>query len=110
MQSSPILTLTTIATAAVRGERFVTRAGAECGAGARAVGVSDVAAAIGEPIAAHTLGTAVVTAGAAVAADALVESDAQGRAITRNTGVILGRTLSAAAAAGERIEVLLLPS
>lgn len=110
MQSSPLLTLTCIASAAVRAERFVTKAGAECGAGARAYGVSDVAAAIGEPIAAHAIGTAVVTAGAAINDDTLVESDAQGRAVTRNTGVVLGRTLQAATAAGQRIEILLLPS
>lgn len=108
MQSRPILTLTCIASATVRAERFVTKAGAEAGAGVRAFGVSDVAATNGEPIAAHVLGTAVVTAGAAINDDTLVESDAQGRAVARTTGVVLGKTLQAATAAGQRIEVLLI--
>ena len=51
-----------------------------------------------------------VVAGAAIAVDAQVTTDNQGRAITADTGnLILGRALLAAGAAGEIITVLLQP-
>lgn len=108
MQSIPLLVLPLTASAAVRAERFVTYGGAECGAGAASAGVAVDPGASGELIPVVRIGTAVVVAGAAVTAGGLVESDSQGRAINRNTGVALGRALQAAAAAGQRIEVLLL--
>jgi hypothetical protein len=108
MQSISLLSLPLTASATVRAERFVTYAGAECGAGVAAAGVADVAGVSGDVIPVVRIGTAVVAAGAAVTAGALVESDAQGRAVTRSTGVVLGRALQAAAAAGSRIEVLLI--
>lgn len=49
-----------------------------------------------------------VTAGAAVAAGADVQSDATGRAITATTGVVLGVAMHAVAAAGDVLEVDLL--
>jgi len=50
-----------------------------------------------------------IVAGAAVAQDAKVQSDASGRAITAATGDhVQGTALQAASAAGEIIEVLLL--
>ena len=52
-------------------------------------------------------GTAFVEAGAAVAVGASLETDNQGRAITQTTGKFAGIALSAAANAGEFIEVLL---
>lgn len=108
MQSIPLLTLPLTASATVRTERFVTYAGAECGAGVAAAGVSADAGVSGDLIPVVRIGTAVVVAGGAVNAGALVESDGQGRAVTRNTGVVLGRALQAAGAAGARIEVLLI--
>lgn len=108
MQSIPLLTLPLTASATVRTERFVTYAGAECGAGVAAAGVAADAGVSGDLIPVVRIGTAVVVAGAAVTAGALVESDAQGRAVTRSAGVVLGRALQAAGAAGARIEVLLI--
>jgi hypothetical protein len=110
MQSIPILTLPLTASATVRTERFVTYAGAECGAGVASAGVSAEAGVSGDVIPVVRIGTAVVAAGAAVTAGGLVETDAQGRAINRSAGVAVGRALQAATVAGQRIEVLLLPN
>ena len=108
-QSLNLLTLNVIATAAVLANRFVGLTGAPAAALANAYGVSEMSAAIGERFAVTNQGTAVVETGAAIAAGALVESDATGRAITRATGVVLGRLLpsQAATAAGQFVEVIL---
>lgn len=116
------------ATAQVNAGRFVRGTGAagagdapltaypiaHCGAGLRAFGVAEADS--GPPT--HNANSQTrmvnvarrgtisrVVAGAAVAALAEVESDATGRAITRATGVALGVALTAAAAAGDIIEV-----
>lgn len=85
------------------------------GQGIRAVaddyadGISAEATADGEtrPISyAELQGTLKVTAGAAVSAGAIVRSDAQGRAIPHSgSGARLGRAKTAAAAAGDTIEI-----
>ena len=56
------------------------------------------------------MGTAVVTAGAAIAKDAAVEVGTAGKAVTKSTGVTVARALQAAAADGDRIEVMLIPN
>jgi hypothetical protein len=48
-------------------------------------------------------GWMLVTAGGVIARGAQVETDAQGRAVTLTTGVVLGRALEAATAAGQEI-------
>jgi hypothetical protein len=53
-----------------------------------------------------THGELLVEAGAAVAVGAEVESDAQGRAITRTAGVVAGVARDAAAGAGDYIRIL----
>ena len=110
MQAATYLQAQTIAAAsALTGDRFVTGTGAVPAANARVLGVALYnAAAAGDLIAVATNGTAIVEAGAAVAKDAAVSTDAQGRAITATTGAVAGRALSAAAAAGDKIEVLLI--
>ncbi len=108
-QSRPILTLSIAAAAALTAERFVTGAGAVPAAGAQCLGVTRASGATGDLVPVDVLGTAIVIAGAAVAANAAVETDNQGRAVVLNTGAKLGRALQAAAAAGDRIEVLLIP-
>jgi hypothetical protein len=79
-------------------------------AGGDAVGVlqNDPSAA-GRAATVAVLGVSKVVAGAAVAAGARVQSDDEGRALAAASGdVVLGRALTAASAAGEVIEVLLL--
>lgn len=94
-QSRSILAHSILATAAITAERFITYAGAVAGLGAHAAGVARTEGASGDYICVDMIGTAVVTAGAAVAAGALVMSDASGRAITATrsetkTAVIAG--------------------
>lgn len=64
--------------------------------------------AAGKPVETVSLGVVPVEAGAAVSVGAEVQTDASGRAITLTTGGIgVGRALSAASGAGERIAVAL---
>lgn len=107
-QNIPLLSLTVAATGAITADRFITGAGAQTGAAGNALGVARYGGAIGEKITVDVIGTAIVEAGAVVAANALVESDASGRAITKAAGVTLARALQAAGAAGQKIEVLLI--
>lgn len=110
-QSISLLALTVALTGTVAASRFVTPAGAQAGADANTLGVVRTAGVSGEKVTADVLGTAVVEAGAAVAANATVKSDASGRAITWVTaGAKVGIALQAASAAGDLIEVLLIPN
>lgn len=110
-QFRPVLTLSVASAAALNAERFVTVAGAVPAAGANVFGVNrSSAAAAGELVPVDVLGTSIVVAGAAVAVGAALETDNQGRAITLNAGVKVARALQAAAAAGDRIEVFLIPN
>lgn len=107
MQERPILALPHAITATVSPHRFVTAAGAHAGAGAAAHGVSQGDGASGDTIAVTVLGSAIVEAGAAISAGAEVQSDSVGRSTTSAGGIILGRALTAASAAGRKHEVLL---
>lgn len=111
-QSIPLLTLTLIASGVIVSNRFVTPAGAVAGAGVNTQGVANSAAAIGDNFAATVMGTEIVEAGAAIAAGALIETDATGRAITKAVGVSVGRLApgEVATAAGQFVEVILLPN
>lgn len=109
-QSIPLLTLSKIASGVIAAERFTTYAGAQAGAAANTQGVARSAASIGEAYPVDVIGTATVESGAAVANGAAIETDASGRAITRTSGPTVARALQAATAAGQRIEVLLIPN
>lgn len=102
--------LTVVATAALTQFRAVTALGAVPAAAGNALGVAQQNAAIGEAAPVVVLGTAVAEAGAAVAAGALLETDASGRFITRTAGQIVARALTAAGAAGDQIEIFLIPN
>lgn len=105
-----VLTLPVLATEAIQADRFVTPTGAVPAAGANCLGVALHAALAGEYFAADVLAVSYVTAGAAIANGAAVQTDASGRAITRTSGAVLGRALSSAATAGDRVKVLLIPT
>lgn len=109
-QNISVLALTVVATGVVNKRRFVSVAAAQAGAGVNTLGVSQEDAAIGDALALDVLGTAVVEAGAAVAKGAALQSDANGRAVTKDAGVTTARALEAAAAEGDPIEVLLIPN
>lgn len=75
-------------------------------AGARVVGVVEEPAVAGRPLTYAVGGRLKVEAGAAVAAGALVQTDATGRAITQtSTNIVLGIARTAASAAGVLIEI-----
>lgn len=110
-QSYANLVLTMVATAAITACRFVTAGGTVTVADANSCGVSRSAAAIGENFAYDAGGTTIVESGAAVTVNASVKSDSTGRAIDWATsGVKLGQALQAATAAGQFIEVRLMPN
>ncbi len=110
-QSIPLLTLTLALSGAVAAHRFVTVAGAQAGANANTLGVATMAGVSGDKIPVDVIGTTIVEAGAAITAGATLETDADGKAITWDTaGGKVGVALQAAGAAGEFIEVLLLPN
>lgn len=110
-QSISVLALTVTAGGTIAENRFVTPAGAQAGADANTLGVCRQAAVVSDKVTVDVLGTAIVEAGAAVAAGASLKSDASGRAITWVTsGAKVGIALEAAGAAGQMIEVLLVPN
>lgn len=109
-QSSSLMFLAVKAAGAIGEYRFVNPSGAQAGAGENALGVSRYAAATGAYVAVSALGTAIVEAGAAIAAGAAIQSDASGRAITKDTGATVARALQAASAAGDFVEVVLIPN
>lgn len=111
-QGIALLTETLTLTGTVVANRFVTGAGAQTGAAGNAMGVARTAGVSGENIPVDTIGTAWVEAGAAIAANALVEADASGRAVTKSAGVSLGRLCpgQSASAAGQFVEIRLFPN
>lgn len=110
-QSIPLLTPTRRLTGTVAQYRFVSAAGAQVVADANALGVARIAGVSGDDVPLDALGTAIVEAGAAIADGATLKSDALGRGITWVTsGARLAIALQAATAAGDFIEVLLIPN
>lgn len=101
---------TIIATAVLAGYRGVTIGGALPGAGLTGLGLAQNGGAIGDAVPVNVLGTAIGEAGAAIAVGAALEFDALGRVITKAAGVTIGRALTVANAAGDQVEVLLIPS
>lgn len=106
------LTLTIIAAAALAGSRFVTQAGAYPAAGGVVYGVTRTPGSVGDPVPVDITGTAIVEAGAAITKDAALMVDATGRVVALSGAgkSPVGRALEAGAAAGDFIEVLLVPS
>ena len=108
--SKSVLTLGVLAAVAITQGRAITAAGAVAAGAARSVGIAETDAAIGARVPYTALGTALATAGAAIAVGALVEVGTAGKLITRSAGVSVGTALTAAAADGDQIEVLLIPN
>ena len=107
---NPILILSVAAAALVLADRAVGQDGNYTAAGTACFGISgEDAPAIGSQISVDTLGTSVATAGGAIAKDALLEVGANGQLVTLAAGVAVARAMQAAAAAGDKLEVFLLP-
>lgn len=110
-QSISCLALTLALTGTVAAARFVRADGTQSVADANTFGVSRTSGVSGDKITADVLGTAVVEAGAAFSAGATLKADADGKAITWVTsGAKVALALQAATAAGQMIEVLLIPN
>jgi hypothetical protein len=109
-QAISLLNLSLLLTGTVVADRFVTGVGAQTGAAGNAIGVTRSAGISGEIVPVDVIGTAIVEAGAAIAANALVESDSVGRAVTKSAGVTLGRLApgQSASAAGQFVEIILI--
>jgi hypothetical protein len=82
--------------------------GTLAGNAAKMFGLAETDAAIGDQVAVTVLGTGIGIAGAAIAKDADLEV-LTGKLVTRTAGVIVGRAMQAAAADGDKIEILLTP-
>ncbi|WP_197329534.1 DUF2190 family protein [Ralstonia syzygii] len=102
----PILTTSITATAALARLRFVGLTGGVCAAADKALGTAEATADIGEQAPVNVSGILLVEAAAVIAAGVEVESDADGRAITKAAGVSNGFALDAAAAAGDVIRIV----
>jgi hypothetical protein len=89
----------------------VTAAGAPATAAGNAVGFAQVGGVSTDVVPVVALGTSKAVAGAAITAGALVEVHSTvAQVVTRYAGVSIGRALTAAAAAGDEIEVLIIPN
>lgn len=111
MQKTAIFGLSQNAAVAVLAARFIgMMTGQHCASGAKALGVSQAPAAVGEAFAVDVHGTTIVETAGAIAAGAEVKAagDGSGRAIDRGgAGPLDGYAVTAASAAGQKIEVLL---
>lgn len=109
MQNTAISVLASSVNAAgaLAAHRMVTPAGAYPAAGTAHFGVTRTSALTGDRVTVDVIGTAIVEAGAAVAAFAAVEVDAAGRVVEHDAGTVVGRALISAAAIGDLVEVLL---
>lgn len=106
-----VLTNTLVAAAALSANRFVTAAGAVPAANANVIGVTRApAGAAGDLVPVDMLGIAEVEASAAIAVGAAIATTNDGRAVTYSTGAVVARALTAAGAAGQLIEVQLIPN
>lgn len=107
--SVEILQKTITASAALTQFRGATLAGALASAAGNGY-VAAVGAASGAKTTLTVLGTCVAEAGAAVSANALLEFDSSGRVVTRSSGAIVGRSITAGSASGSLLEMLVIPN
>lgn len=108
---TPLLTFTVTAAAVVAADRFITGAGLVPAAGGLPVGVTRCSGTSGDRIPVDALGTAIVTAGAAIALDAVIAVGTDGKAVTHDGDgdkYAVGRARTAATGDGDTLEVWLL--
>jgi hypothetical protein len=107
-----LMTLTVVAAAVLVANRFVTTAGAYPAAGGLALGVTRSDGGVGDLVPVDVLGTAVVEAGADIAADVPVMVTVDGKVIAHDLDGdkhAVGRSLEAAVTGG-LVEILLVPT
>lgn len=102
----PLLVMSITAASAMAQRRFVGLDGDLCGAGEKALGVTEYAVDSGDQASVNANGVILIEAAAAVAVGAEVESDAAGKAVTLSAGVSNGYALDAATADGDVIRIV----
>ena len=106
----PIITLSIVAAALVLENRMVDQDGNYSTAATAGFGLTtEDAPAIGSQVGVDVLGTSIGEAGAAIAKNALLEVGANGQLVTLAVGVAVARAMQSAGAAGDKLEVFLLP-
>ncbi len=106
-----LLCLSRTAAVTLAANRFIEADGTYPNAGGPAFGVTRSSAEVGDQVPVDVLGTAAVEAGAAIAVNAVLKVDATGRVVTHDaTNTKVGIALSSASAAGELVEVFLIPN
>ena len=110
--TTSLLALSLASTASLAAYQPVQATGAPAVAGGNVAGFADTSvAAAGQIFAATALGTSLAVAGAAIAVGALVEVHTTvAQVVTKAAGVAIGRSLTAAAGAGDVIQVLIFPN
>lgn len=108
--ATPEFVIGVVATATITQFQAVTAAGAVATAAGNAVGFAQLDAASGARVPVAALGSSIAIAGGAIAVGAAVEVGSTGRVVTKSAGVTIGRALTAAAANGDQIEVLIVPN
>ena len=107
----PALRATVQLTAAVDENIFVDVGGSLPAAGGHAYGPANTAGAAGDPVAVTPLGIATAVAAAAVAKGAALEVTAAGKVQAKSgSNVVVARAMTAAAAAGDKLAVFLIPN
>lgn len=109
-QNHSILRLTIPATAAITPQTLVDWTGAPATAAGNSAGVAATSANPGDLFPCDVLGTSVVQAGGVIAIGDRLEVGASGAAVKHDAGVPVAVALEAAAAAGDTIEVFLIPN
>lgn len=114
MSSIDILVPSVKSTGAIIENRFVTAAGAQTAANGNALGVAQYGvSAAGQMVPVTSVGVVGIEAGGAVSVGQPVASDSSGRAVYRDGAtytVTLGRALTASTAAGQLLQVHLIPN
>jgi hypothetical protein len=106
-----LLTMSFIAAGTLAQFQPVQATGVAAVAAGNAVGSANVSAVSGDLFPAVVLGTALFVAGGAIAVGALVEVHTTvTQVITKAAGIAIGRALNATSAAGDFVEVLLIPN
>lgn len=98
---TPLLTLTVVAAADILGNRFVNSAGHYPTAAHKGLGVNLFDDLSGNALSVIASGTAIGTAGAAIAQDVEVEIGTNGKVVTLAAGVAVGLAMELAGADGD---------
>ncbi len=100
-----LLTTSILATAALSRMRLVGFNGGVCASGAKALGTCEATTSVGEQAPVNMAGALLVEAAGPITVGAEVESDANGCAVAKTTGISNGWAMDAATAAGDVIRV-----